>query len=677
MLCPSPKPRHRIHTNGKGDGLDFAGLDEGEERMRGISPPDFRNLNKPQCTGNDFAVDEFCPYEYVPLASTMDSSGEEDNILFYLEKRETLTAELRQHPYDLVLYLERAQIYGELGYPDLSASDSYRALLLHDECVDEGFEYHEQATDALREWCTDSSDGGWQLPMVLRQKAGLHQLVDGVERVALDPNPRTEQLLDGPSNGFSNGSTSEGNAEDGSEIEARMEEILRNASIRCYRNLSISLLLCGCLKSAYDFCQRGLAVAPGDKDLEHAKEYIHMIGKRRLQVDELDTSQLPDQGLVRREVYPWNDHEPDRYSPETLDFLNKELAKCAPKCEARVTHLPILYHNYKDSDNYGVTPTISQLGIFAKEDIEPGEEILDEISLLAANNVLKDALCDACSSALPPLTVDSEVVACPDCDDIMFCNADCFERAQASYHPAVCEKDVDTIAKDPDPKEKPFALYFLLLGRVLAMSVTQKIHPLDLAEINYIWGDFLPSSQNAVPLPPKPEPPPVWTLPFSFFSNISGPLHLLEKMDVDVFKNIDQHDLWVFNTVYAKLRGTASARVNHRTGHPEVASVHPLWCLANHDCDPNVQWEWGARMKFWCRDKRVDGTKGGIKQGEEILNHYTDIDLPVQQRREWAQGSLGGFCMCNRCKREAGDALDGDNNGGKRAKHGNETTDSE
>jgi hypothetical protein len=40
------------------------------------------------------------------------------------------------------------------------------------------------------------------------------------------------------------------------------------------------------------------------------------------------------------------------------------------------------------------------------------------------------------------------------------------------------------------------------------------------------------------------------------------------------------------------------------------------------------------------------------------LNHYTDIDLPVQGRREWAQGSLGGFCMCDRCKREAGEDLD-------------------
>jgi len=35
------------------------------------------------------------------------------------------------------------------------------------------------------------------------------------------------------------------------------------------------------------------------------------------------------------------------------------------------------------------------------------------------------------------------------------------------------------------------------------------------------------------------------------------------------------------------------------------------------------------------------------------LSHYCDIDLKVQDRREWAQGSLGGWCMCERCRAEA------------------------
>jgi hypothetical protein len=125
-------------------------------------------------------------------------------------------------------------------------------------------------------------------------------------------------------------------------------------------------------------------------------------------------------------------------------------------------------------------------------------------------------------------------------------------------------------------------------------------------------------------------------------------------MDIDIYATLEQHDLWVFNTAYAKFRGTASARKNPRDGRPDVAAVHPFWCLANHDCNPNVTWEWGGRMVLWARETRVLGNlPGGIKAGEEILNHYCDVDLPVQQRREWAHGSLGGWCMCQRCRDEA------------------------
>jgi hypothetical protein len=548
----------------------------------------------------------------------MDSDSDDETI-HLLEKRRILTEGLFRLPYDLIAYLERAAIHSELGYPDLAAGDSYRALLLCDECVNEGFEYHEEALQTLR---LRAADG---LPPLLRRPGTAHaDLAGGVEALTID-----------------------------GDQDQRTLQVAQVASLRCYRSLAISLLLCGCLKSAFAFCSRGLAAGPEDEELLQAKEYIEEMAKRRLKVDEVDINELPDIGLVRREIYPWNDHEPNRFSQETLNFLNGQLAEAAPNCEVRVTELPTLLESASNTDGYGIIPTNKQLGLFAKADIKPGETVLHEFSLLAANNRLKESLCDACSSELPPLNENTEVVGCPECDDIMFCNEDCLRRAQEAYHPAVCDKDIDTIAKDPDPKEKPFALYLLLLSRSLAMAATQEVHPLELVEVKYIWGDFLPSSANAVPLSPNAPPPPVWTLPFSFQYNISGPLHVLEKMDFDIFASLADYDLWIFNTLYSKFRGTASARVNKRNGHPEVAAVHPLWCLANHDCNPNVQWEWGGRMKLWCREKRIGGLPGGIQAGEEILSHYCDIDLKVQDRREWAQGSLGGWCMCERCRTEA------------------------
>lgn len=534
-----------------------------------------------------------------------------------LDRRLQLTTGLESLPYDLILYLERAVVYSDLGYPDLAAGDAYRALLLTDEVATEGFEYHEQARESL------SMHTNAPAPEVL-----LHgSLAEPITAFYNDSSTKTDDAI---------------------------AELGRLSSIRAYQVLSLSLLLCGCLKSAYKFCERGLLVAPENRELLNTKENISVVARRKLRRDDFDPNDLPDYGLVRREVYPWNDHEPDRFSEESLATLNNDLKQMAPKCAVQVATLPVLLESASNTDEYEIIPTCKQLGVFALEDIEAGEAVLREYSLLTANNRLKDSVCDACSSELPPLGAESEAVNCDECYDTVFCGQYCHDQAQERYHPSVCEKDVDAIAKDADKYEADETLYLLLLARVLALAAHQEIHPLDVREVRFIWGDFVSSSANDINVSPNAGPPPEWTLPFSFKYNIETPLHLLEKMDIDIYSELANYDLWTLNTLYAKFRGTASARKNPRDGRPDVAAVHPYWCLANHDCDPNVTWEWGGRMVLSAREERVVGNrKGGIKKGEEILNHYCDINMPVQQRREWARGSLGGWCMCKRCRDEA------------------------
>ncbi|KOS17074.1 N-lysine methyltransferase SMYD2 [Escovopsis weberi] len=488
-----------------------------------------------------------------------------------LERRQLLTEGLGSLPYDLILYLERAVVYSNLGYPDLAAGDAYRALLLTDEIADDSFEYHIQALESLQRHALE------QAPEVLNHG---------------------ELLREWPA-------TDESNPEEGDPAVRRLALL---SKIRAYQILSLSLLLCGCLQSALRFCDQGLEAAPDNQDLRNTKEHITSMARNRLNRTDFGVDDLPDHGLVRREVYPWNEHEPDRFSPAALTTLNEDLRTMAPKCAVQIAELPVLLESASVTDG----------------------------------------------SELAPLGSESESVECEDCFDAVFCNQECHNKAQERYHPAVCEKSVDTIAKDPEAGEADETLYLLLLARALALAAHQEIHPLDVREVKFIWGDFVPSSTNEIHISPKAGPPPQWTLPFSFKYNIETPLHVLERMDINIFEKLPEYDLWVLNTLYAKFRGTASARKNPRDGRPDVAAVHPYWCLANHDCNPNVTWEWGGRMVLSARETRVvDGQPGGIKRGEEILNHYCDVTLPVQERREWARGSLGGWCMCQRCRDES------------------------
>ena len=309
--------------------------------------------------------------------------------------------------------------------------------------------------------------------------------------------------------------------------------------------------------------------------------------------------------------------------------------------------------------------TVKQLGVFAKEDVLPGELILEEKSLLTAIGRLRESFCDACSASLPKWSEtgaqsDRQAVpiSCEDCEEVFFCSAACQDLATTTYHPALCGASINL--EGVPANEAADALYTLLLVRALAMSETLGIHPLDLKEVKFIWGDYHGRDLveywkcNSAGLPLDPFGGLPRTLPFSFNANILRPLHQLEKMDVNIFEQSHKYDFWIFNTLYAKFRGTASARQGP-DGRPDVGAVHPLWCLANHSCDPNVRWEWQGRMRFWARQTLVEwegrpATEApGIRKGQEIMGHYCDVELPVKERREWAIGALGGNCMCRRC----------------------------
>lgn len=573
-----------------------------------------------------------------------------DTATEWLRRRDQVEIKLAASPYNAGIYLERAQCHNALGYPDLAASDAYRALLLTDEASFEDGEYHDRALQAIK---TSSITAN-----ILEEEYA--------------------QAL-----GSCNGGLEPG--EDG--LRSRFPELESTVGLysrQAYASLVRALIECRDLNSAWSFADRGCKTFETDKTLQDLRnQAIEIYYERRegespqkIALDFVPMKDLPHNGYARREIYPWNTHEPDRFSQSVLNLLNIEMAKIAPKCEVRAVELPLL--SPPSTASTKTKPILlKQLGIFAKENIAPDETILHEPSILTANNRLHDPLCDACSAPFPGASLAKPLPTCPDCDDIVFCSPSCLLRAQELYHPAVCgQEDFDIGARDPSPKAATSALYLLLLARTIAMAETQNLHPLELWEIKHLWGEFT-SPSAALPHAPL--------LPFDFQTNIAAPIHMLEKLDMDIYKpeTVNRYDTWVINTLMAKYRGVASAKMNPRTGMPEVCAVHWRWSLANHSCAPNVKWEWPARgagpagfsaedgsnkeeaegggcmgliarggqdVVQWGND---DARHGGIKKGEEVLNHYCDIELPVQKRREWAQGALGGMCMCARCIEEA------------------------
>ncbi|OJJ47901.1 hypothetical protein ASPZODRAFT_141461 [Penicilliopsis zonata CBS 506.65] len=554
---------------------------------------------------------------------------QDENCSVMMEDRTSITTALYADPHNPHLHLARGRVHERLGFPDLAAADAYRALSLLESVVDpDGYEYHARKAVASEGNGDDDEDED--------EDGGFEAVSEG-------------------------------------EYDAVIGEV--------YSLLVRSLVRCGCFRDAYEFCVRGMSLSRVDlTEDEGLREQMRLIKRKYLErqggndpdaVENLDAvdvdpAALNAQGYARRVLYPWNEHEPDRKAAETLSLLNDRLKEVAPKCEVRAVALPALHGTMsgKGEDNEEGEGEVSvQLGLFAKEDISPGEIILRESSLLTATNRLHDDLCDACNAPLPELSSETPPVACEDCDDTIFCSQDCHDRAAQVYHSAVCGFDgLDSIGKDiPDPKDKADYLYLLLLGRAIAMAATQDVHPLDLPEVKYIWGDFHSLDDDISPSASNP-----LALPFSFQLNILQPTRILEEMELDPFATLPRYDTWVLNTLYAKFRGTASGRLSTWDGGPEVCAVHPLWCLANHSCDPNVRWEWGGEITFMARrrseravwaGKAEDDRRGedleGIRKDAEILNHYCDIGLAVTDRREWACGALGGFCQCERCVWEA------------------------
>lgn len=414
-------------------------------------------------------------------------------------------------------------------------------------------------------------------------------------------------------------------------------------------------------------------------------------------------------GLSRREVYPWNTFEGDRMSGEALRDINDRLGVASEgQLEVRKTVLPDVSAGSSASleELAGRTAALdlkngerparenAQLGLFTTHDLPPDAVLLHERSALTAIRPHGESLCDACAGDLSDVPVVDRQ-QCPGCG-IPFCSAACLDVATRTYHvpnltdeetdegypPAAtpfcpgsaAEADIANLGRAESSITPEWDLYFLLVTRALQMAETLDRHPLELWECQYLWGSFEETALSDGALDGEGGAAVVLkrTLPYSLWHHVELPLQWFEQLLLSRESSspyarrwVERYDWWVIQTLYAKFRGVADARLSSWTGEPETAGVFPLWCLANHSCEPGVTWEGGGVRTLRVRSERVDGAEdggewAGLKAGEEVWNHYTDVrEDDYMVRRDRLRELLGGDCQCTRCLRQEEAARNG------------------
>jgi hypothetical protein len=101
-------------------------------------------------TGRTTVGDEYPIYLAVALIGNQKVNGHDAHSSYRqsLLGLEQLQERLRDAPYSIEVRIKLARAYKLLGYPDLAVGEAYKALLLIDEVLEEGGEYHEEALDA-------------------------------------------------------------------------------------------------------------------------------------------------------------------------------------------------------------------------------------------------------------------------------------------------------------------------------------------------------------------------------------------------------------------------------------------------------------------------------------------------------------------------------------------------
>ena len=459
-----------------------------------------------------------------------------------------------------IAYLNRALTHAHLGYHDLSSSDAYRAML---------------SVERFREWTDEVADEYEFLD--LDAGAVSKGLFSGVGFVGvLHPELRWVVREEGEV-----GKNTE--EEDSERVLNQIDKVSLWTIIRSLTNT-------GCMKLAQTYLRNAFMRFSSDGDVGLWEDLARGI-LAKLDPDPISTpatgsnteilftkKNLPIRGLSRREVYPWNHYEPDRFAPSTLEKINASMRECCvstgseggPWCEARCVELPRL-----KADGTVSSKTVKQLGVFALRDIPavipgvadsipaPHPYLIEPTTLIAYTTTggppgaAAAVRCELCTKPIPES--EQGQWGCSECEenDIWpsFCSEECQERAGRLYHPAVCGVDWTWLHREANRKlegakgeEGVFdddAVYCLLVMRAWAVALVRGVHPLELEEVWYLYGAgrrrkgkgyplLDGTSKNEAAVDEDDEEGEDDPIPFDFHQSVIVPHMILDALQIEI-----------------------------------------------------------------------------------------------------------------------------------------------
>ena len=466
------------------------------------------------------------------------------------------------------MWVGRAGTLLSLGYGELTAADAYRCRLLC-EAV---------STDACRIW-----------------KEGDGSLTDKVVKAVKSAIPGSDFAIVKR------------------EIRAieEMAWLVMAQGLMCIRAWydAIAVLEEG-LKNYPDNSLFKILLAKLKPALGKLKEELRAQGHDRATI-----SMAMKRGRVDRVAYPW-------IVPEEFTRGTKAIKKVKVKFEAAATNASIAPSGLGGTtdDNYGV---------FAKCDINKGDQILLDKSIYSDFNIHNVNNCSACSC---PLNGSNVTV---DCCKAKFCTESCKTEALNAYHKILCGKDFTWLydaCKDTDSMTNE--MIPLHMVKVLATAIQQNAKPLKVACVGTLKADYLK---------------PVFSY-FKLFDNIIAPTQVLQTLGVDIFTDM-RFDSWALQTLFLRIENN---KQSGRLGKRIHGGINPLFSMINHDCNPGATW--------YCPESagaiEVAAIRA-IKKGEEICVSYVDPRIPEAERRERIRAHVGKMCECGRCVQERDAAANG------------------